>query len=178
MISRAFWKPSRTRSAGYADRQAASRAQGKLRGIGVAAYIEAILGDPDEIARLSLDEDGGATLYVGTQSNGQGHESVYSRMVAEATGIPQDQVRIVEGDSDRIAKGGGTGGSRSVTVQGTATRATVTRDDLRRSRRSWRRNGVSRASSFDDHRFGAPGTNLRLTLPEAAALRAPRAGRT
>jgi carbon-monoxide dehydrogenase large subunit len=158
-----------TRSAGYAKRLAASRAQGKLRGIGVAAYIEAILGDPDEIARLSLDEDGGATLYVGTQSNGQGHESVYSRMVSEATGIPQDQVRIVEGDSDRIAKGGGTGGSRSVTVQGTATRATVTRmissfEEFLAE--EWGVGGVS----FDDHRFGAPGTNLRVTMPEAAAL--------
>jgi carbon-monoxide dehydrogenase large subunit len=156
-------------AAGFADRQAASSAKGLLRGIGLAAYIEAILGDPDETARLTLDVDGGATLYVGTQSNGQGHESVYARMVAEATGIPADQVRIVEGDSDRIAKGGGTGGSRSVTVQGTATRATVTRmitamETFLAS--EWGVEGVS----FDDHRFGAPGTNLRLTLAEAAAL--------
>ncbi|MGL4238713.1 xanthine dehydrogenase family protein molybdopterin-binding subunit [Tabrizicola sp.] len=157
------------RSAGYAERLAASRAMGRLRGLGVAAYVEAILGDEDEIARLVLDEDGGATLYVGTQSNGQGHESVFSRMVAEATGIPAEMVRIVEGDSDRIAKGGGTGGSRSVTVQGTATRATV------RSivagfeaflAKEWGVDGVQ----FADHRFGAAGTNLRLTLPEAAAL--------
>lgn len=157
------------RSAGYADRLADSRARGKLRGIGVAAYIEAILGDPDEFARLALDEDGGATLYVGTQSNGQGHESVYSRFVSEATGIPQDMVRIVEGDSDRIAKGGGTGGSRSVTVQGTATRATVTAmisafETFLAA--EWGVEGVD----FVDHRFGSPGTNHRLTLAEAAAL--------
>lgn len=157
------------RSAGYAARLADSRARGKLRGIGVAAYIEAILGDPDEIARLVLDEDGGATLYVGTQSNGQGHESVYARMVSEATGIPQDRVRIVEGDSDRIAKGGGTGGSRSVTVQGTATRATVTAmisafETFLAT--EWGVEGVS----FADHRFGSPRTNHRLTLAEAAAL--------
>ncbi|MCX7287957.1 MAG: xanthine dehydrogenase family protein molybdopterin-binding subunit [Rhodobacterales bacterium] len=164
------------RSAGYAGRLEDSRARGKLRGIGVAAYIEAILGDPDEIARLSLDEDGGATLYVWTQSNGQGHESVYSRMVAEATGIPSDRVRIVEGDSDRIARGGGTGGSRSVTVQGTATRATVTamiRSFEEFLADAWGLDGVS----FADHRFGAPGTNLRLTLTEAAAL-ARAKGRT
>jgi carbon-monoxide dehydrogenase large subunit len=157
------------RAVGYADRAAASRARGRVRGIGVAAYVEAILGDPDEIARLVLDEDGGATLYVGTQSNGQGHESVYSRMVAEATGIAQDMVRIVEGDSDRIAKGGGTGGSRSVTVQGTATRATVgamiTGFEAFLAK-EWGVEGVE----FADHRFGASGTNLRLTLPEAAAL--------
>jgi len=157
------------RAAGYADRLAASRAKGRLRGIGIAAYIEAILGAPDEIARLALDEDGGATLYVGTQSNGQGHESVYSRMVAESTGIAQDRVRIVEGDSDRVARGGGTGGSRSVTVQGTATHATVgamiTAFEAFLGE-EWRVEGVD----FIDHRFGAPGTNLRLTLSEAAAL--------
>jgi carbon-monoxide dehydrogenase large subunit len=164
------------RSAGYAERLAASRAKGRLRGIGVAAYIEAILGDPDEIARLVLDEDGGATLFVGTQSNGQGHESVYSRFVSDSTGIPQDMVRIVEGDSDRIAKGGGTGGSRSVTVQGTATRATVTAmvkafEEFLAD--EWEVPEVS----FADHRFGAPGTNHRLTLAEAAAL-ARAKGRT
>ena len=157
------------RAAGYADRAAASRAKGRVRGIGVAAYIEAILGDSSETARLVLDEDGGATLYVGTQSNGQGHESVYSRMVAESTGIAQDNVRIVEGDSDRIARGGGTGGSRSVTVQGTATRATVGAMIGAFEaflEQEWGVEGVD----FTDHRFGAPGTNLRLTLVEAAAL--------
>lgn len=157
------------RAAGYAERAAASKAKGLLRGLGVAAYIEAILGDPDEIARLVLDEDGGATLFVGTQSNGQGHESVYSRMVAEATGIAQDMVRIVEGDSDRIAKGGGTGGSRSVTTQGTATRATVGSMITGFEGFLGEEWGVA-GVNFADHRFGAPGTNLRLTLPEAAAL--------
>jgi aerobic carbon-monoxide dehydrogenase large subunit len=157
------------RSEGYAERLATSRARGRLRGIGVAAYIEAILGDPDEIARLVLDEDGGATLFVGTQSNGQGHESVFSRMVSDATGIPQDLVRIVEGDSDRIAKGGGTGGSRSVTVQGTATRATVSGMLTAFEEFLAREWGVDDVS-FADHRFGAPGTNHRLTLAEAAAL--------
>jgi carbon-monoxide dehydrogenase large subunit len=164
------------RSEGYAGRQADSRARGKVRGIGVAAYIEAILGDPDETARLVLDEDGGATLFVGTQSNGQGHESVYSRMVAEATGIARDLVRIVEGDSDRIAKGGGTGGSRSVTVQGTATRATVAAMITAFEgflAEEWGVEGVT----FADHRFGAPGTNHRLTLAEAAALARARGRR-
>ena len=156
-------------TAGYAGRVAASRAKGLLRGVGIASYIEAILGDADEVARLVLTEDGGASLYVGTQSNGQGHESVFSRMVAQATGIDQALVRIVEGDSDRIAKGGGTGGSRSVTVQGTATRATVQAMVAGFEAflaAEWGVEGVS----FDDLRFGAPGSNLRLTLAEAAAL--------
>ena len=154
---------------GFAARAAQTEGAGRVRGLGIASYIEAILGDDAETARLVLNDDGGATLFVGTQSNGQGHESVYARMVADATGIDAAEVRIVEGDSDRIAKGGGTGGSRSVTVQGAATHATVTamltglQDFLAAE---WGIDDVA----FDGHRFGAPTTNLRLTLPEAAAL--------
>ena len=157
------------RVAGFAERVAASRARGLLRGLGIAAYIEAILGAADEIARLVLDEDGGATLFVGTQSNGQGHESVYSRFVSESTGIPQHMVRIVEGDSDRIAKGGGTGGSRSVTVQGTATRATVSAM-IEAFEEFLAEEWDAPEVDFTDHRFVAPGTNHRVTLSEAAAL--------
>lgn len=154
---------------GWPARKAASEARGMLRGRGLAVYVESILGDANETARVVLDVDGGATLYVGTQSNGQGHESVYARMVAAATGIDAGLVRIVEGDSDRIPRGGGTGGSRSVTVQGTATRATLIAlvdavgDFLEQE---WGVEGVT----FADHSFGSPGSNLRLTLAEAAAL--------
>ncbi|MCU0802476.1 MAG: xanthine dehydrogenase family protein molybdopterin-binding subunit, partial [Rhodobacteraceae bacterium] len=155
--------------AGFAARKARSAAKGLLRGQGLGIYIEAILGDPDETARITLDSDGGATLYVGTQSNGQGHETVFPRLLAAQTGIPEDQIRMVQGDSDRIAKGGGTGGSRSVTVQSTATRATAIAmidglvDFLNAE---W---GVQDVA-FADHAFGAPGTNHRLTMLEAAAL--------
>ncbi len=155
--------------AGYAERRAASAARGLLRGQGLAVYVESILGDPDETARLTLDRDGGATLYVGTQSNGQGHETVYANMVAEQTGIDAAMVRIVEGDSDRIAAGGGTGGSRSVTVQGTAIKATVT--SMITSFCAFLTEELGLAGvTFSDATFGAPGSNLRLTLIEAADL--------
>ncbi|AWB48347.1 xanthine dehydrogenase [Gemmobacter aquarius] len=153
--------------AGFAGRRKTSEGKGLLRGLGLATYIESILGDAHETARLVLDEDGGATLYVGTQSNGQGHETVYARMVADQTGIDEALVRIVQGDSDRIAKGGGTGGSRSVTVQGTAIRGTVLQVVARFSaflEETQQVEGVA----FDGTVFGAPGSNLRLTLAEAA----------
>lgn len=155
--------------AGFDARKADSAARGMLRGIGVASYLEAILGSPVETARLVLDDDGGATLYVGTQSNGQGHETVYTRMLAEATGIDPALIRIVQGDSDRIRHGGGTGGSRSVTVQGTATRSTVAAVVAGFATflaQEWDLPVVT----FDDLAFGAPGSNLRLTMAEAAAL--------
>lgn len=155
--------------AGFAARRADSAARGLLRGLGLAVYIEAILGDQSETARLTLDADGGATLYVGTQSNGQGHETVYARMVAAQTGIDETLVRIVQGDSDAIPSGGGTGGSRSVTVQGTATRATLGAVIDAFSvflATEWATEGVT----FDGIAFGAPGTNLRLTVAEAADI--------
>ncbi len=155
--------------AGFAARKAASAAQGMLRGIGVASYLESILGSPVETARLVLDADGGATLYVGTQSNGQGHETVYTRMLAQATGIDPALIRIVQGDSDRIRHGGGTGGSRSVTVQGTATRSTVAAAVAGFAAFLAAEWAVPEVG-FDDLTFGAAGSNLRLSMAEAAAL--------
>ncbi len=116
---------SESDAAGFPARLAESRAQGKLRGLGLCFYIEAILGDPSEGARIEFAADGTVLLFVGTQSNGQGHETVYARFLSERTGIPMDLIRVVQGDSDRIARGGGTGGSRSVTVQTNATIAAV-----------------------------------------------------
>ncbi len=155
--------------AGYAARQAVSGAKGLLRGLGLGVYIESILGDPKETARLTLDADGGATLYVGTQSGGQGHETVYAMMVAAQTGLDAASIRIVEGDSDRIATGGGTGGSRSVTVQGTAIKATI--GHMIAGFSTFLENELGlQAVTFSDATFGAAGSNLRLTLIEAGDL--------
>jgi len=111
--------------AGFAARKADSAARGKLRGLGTCYYIESILGDPSESAAVEFTEDGGALLFVGTQSNGQGHETVYAQFLSDQSGIDYDKITVIQGDSDRIASGGGTGGSRSVTVQNTATLSTV-----------------------------------------------------
>ena len=111
--------------AGFAARKKADAGRGLLRGLGLCYYIESILGDPSEGAKIAFNEDGTVSIYVGTQSTGQGHETVYAQFLCDQTGIPADQIFVVQGDSDQIAQGGGTGGSRSVTVQNTATLATV-----------------------------------------------------
>ncbi|RUS60036.1 xanthine dehydrogenase family protein molybdopterin-binding subunit [Pseudorhodobacter sp. E13] len=159
---------------GYAARQARSAAKGLTRGRGLACYIESILGSPTEAAQIVYEADGTVTLFVGTQSNGQGHETVYTAMLAEQTGIDPGLIRVVQGDSDRIAKGGGTGGSRSVTVQGTAMRAVVAQ--MIPAFAAFLQGELGAGVAFDDGRFGAPGSNLRLTLIEAAE-RARAAGR-
>ncbi|MDG4647403.1 xanthine dehydrogenase family protein molybdopterin-binding subunit [Roseibacterium sp. SDUM158017] len=154
--------------AGFEDRRAGSFAQGRLRGLGICYYIESILGSPDETATIELTGDG-AKVYVGTQSNGQGHETVFAQLLNDQTGLPLDKIEVVQGDSDLIKTGGGTGGSRSVTVQGTAMRATgdaligglteFLSDDL-----------DARDVSFDAEEgvFRAPGSNVVVTLLEAA----------
>ncbi|UWQ98607.1 xanthine dehydrogenase family protein molybdopterin-binding subunit [Rhodobacteraceae bacterium S2214] len=156
--------------AGFAGRKAKSAAQGKLRGHGLCYYIESILGAPTETARVDFAEDG-ALIFVGTQSNGQGHETVFAQFLADQTGIPADQVRVIQGDSDLIPTGGGTGGSRSVTVQNTATLATVEKITTAFAAFLSDIEGVPATEiSFDDERFRIPGSNLTPTMLEVADM--------
>ncbi len=155
--------------AGFAARRADSEARGKLRGLGLSYYIEAILGDATERAAVEFAADGRVRLYVGTQSNGQGHETVYARYLAGLTGLDEDMIDIVQGDTDRIAKGGGTGGSRSVTVQGTATHAAAGAIVAAFTEFLAAETGAQDIA-FDDGIFAASGTNQRLTLAEAADM--------
>ncbi len=155
--------------AGFGARKAASAARGMLRGLGVAYYIEAILGDASETATLEFTDTGRARLYVGTQSNGQGHETVYARHLAALTGLEEGQIDIIQGDSDLIAHGGGTGGSRSVTVQSTATIAMV--DQMLADFVAFLEAETGAGPfAFEDGIFAAPGTNRRFSLIEAAEL--------
>ncbi|MFC3616252.1 xanthine dehydrogenase family protein molybdopterin-binding subunit [Lutimaribacter marinistellae] len=156
---------------GYGARKSADAARGLLRGQGLCYYIESILGDPSEGAKVEFCEDGTVNLYVGTQSNGQGHETVFAQFLADQTGIPADRIRVVQGDSDLIAQGGGTGGSRSVTVQTTATLATV--DVMVEAFTPYlaEKMGVDEgAVVFDDETFRAPGSNLTPTMLETAEM--------
>ncbi|WP_417525230.1 xanthine dehydrogenase family protein molybdopterin-binding subunit [Marinovum sp.] len=163
--------------AGFAARRQEASARGKLRGIGLCYYIESILGDPSEGAKVTFDADGGVSLYVGTQSNGQGHETVYAHFLADQTGIPMDRIRVVQGDSDLIARGGGTGGSRSVTVQANVTLTVVARAVAAFTPFLADMMGVEeKAVRFDNETFRADGSNLTPTLLEAAQI-AREAGR-
>lgn len=163
---------------GFGARKAADAKRGLIRGQGLAYYIESILGDPSEGATVEFNADGTVTLYVGTQSNGQGHETVFAQFLSDQTGIPADRIHVVQGDSDRIEKGGGTGGSRSVTTQATATLAVTEAMIAAFTPFLAEEMGVAETDvSFDDVAFRAPGSNLTPTLIEAAAM-ARAAGRT
>ncbi len=103
---------------GFTKRAASSKRAGKLRGIGIATYIEACGANGPETAVVRLDPDGGVTVLIGSQSTGQGHATSYAQLVAERLDLPPDRVRVVQGDTDAIATGAGTGGSSSIPVGG------------------------------------------------------------
>lgn len=106
--------------AGAAQRKKAAAAKGLYRGIGMCYYIESTMGDPAESAGIEFKTDGTVEVLVGTQSNGQGHETAYAQVLNQKLNVPFDKIKIVQGDTGRIKGGGGTGGSRSLTAQGTA----------------------------------------------------------
>ncbi|RDV05120.1 xanthine dehydrogenase family protein molybdopterin-binding subunit [Undibacter mobilis] len=103
---------------GFGKRATQAKRAGKLRGIGVATYIEACGSNGPETAKVTLDGDGGVTVLIGSQSTGQGHQTSYAQLVAERLDLPPERVRVVQGDTDRIATGAGTGGSSSIPVGG------------------------------------------------------------
>ena len=103
---------------GFSRRLRESKRTGKLRGIGIATYVEACGNNGPETARVTLDRDGGITVLIGSQSTGQGHATSYAQLVAERLDIPPERVRVIQGDTDRIPTGAGTGGSSSIPVGG------------------------------------------------------------
>lgn len=108
---------------GAAKRKREALKKGLRRGIGIGYYLEATGGDPSERAEIRFAADGHVDVLVGTQSTGQGHETAYTQLIADRLGIDGALVRIIQGDSDRIKSGGGTGGARSLYSEGSAIHA-------------------------------------------------------
>ena len=112
--------------AGYAElraEQAARRARGDVvqLGVGVASYVEITAGGgSSEYGRVEVHPDGSATVFAGTAAHGQGHQTSFAMLVNAQTGIPVDRIALVDGDTDRVPRGGGTGGSRSLQLGGSA----------------------------------------------------------
>lgn len=102
----------------FEARNAEAKSRGKFRGIGMSTYIEACAFAGSEPAFVELNKDGTVDLKIGTQSNGQGHATAYAQLAAEKLGIDYSQINVRQGDTDDLAKGGGTGGSRSVPLGG------------------------------------------------------------
>jgi aerobic carbon-monoxide dehydrogenase large subunit len=106
--------------AGFASRRAESEARGMLRGLGLAYHIKATGGAPSENVDIRFEADGSVSLITGTQTIGQGHETTFPQILADRFGLPNDMIRLVQGDTDVIPMGGGHGSSRATYMGGTA----------------------------------------------------------
>jgi carbon-monoxide dehydrogenase large subunit len=102
--------------AGFTQRADEARARGKVRGFGISSYIECTAWSDSETGSLTLDKNGDFTLLIGTQSNGQGHETAYAQTVSQSLDVPLERIKVVQGDTDRVKTGFGTGGSRSIPI--------------------------------------------------------------
>lgn len=105
---------------GFADRRRDSERRGCLRGIGVAYHIKGTGGSPEENVDIRFEDDGTVSLITGTQHIGQGHETTFPQILAHRLGIPNELIRLCQGDTDLIANGGGHGSSRATYMGGTA----------------------------------------------------------
>lgn len=168
---------------GYEDfkkQQAASRGTGKLLGVGISTYIEACGIAPSavvgslgaraglfESAQVRVQPTGKVSVYTGSHSHGQGHETTFAQVVADKLGIPMADVDIVHGDSDTVAFGMGTYGSRSLAVGGSAIVKSIDKvlekgakiaahklecgvNDLDYANGSWTIKGTNKSISFGD----------------------------
>ncbi len=156
--------------AGFEKRRADAAKQGKLRGIGMACYVEAAAGAPNENVELIFEDDGSVTVLIGTLTNGQGHATSYSQVLEEMLGLPFDKINVVQGDTDRVKTGGGTGGSKSMMLGASALKHASEKVIEKGKKIAAHLLEASEADiEFGDGVFSIVGTDRRLTIAEVAA---------
>jgi aerobic carbon-monoxide dehydrogenase large subunit len=152
---------------GFAARRVESRARGRLRGLGIASYVESSVGAPREQARMTVRPEGIVDVVVGTQPAGQGHETSFAQVAAERLGLDVEAIRILAGDTDLLHAGGGTHSGRSMRMAGAV--IALASDDLIAEGR--RRAARLLEASADDvryahGRFNVAGTDRGVSLFE------------
>jgi carbon-monoxide dehydrogenase large subunit len=166
--------------AGFQARRAESARRGRRRGIGLAYYLEATGGGPTERAEVRFTGDGMAEVLVGTQSTGQGHETAYAMLTSHELGIPIEKIRIVQGDSDEIPTGGGTGGARSLYSEGQAillTTATVIEKGKQAASEHLEAAVADIEFTSQGGRFSVVGTDRGVDILSLARIQRERAAR-
>jgi carbon-monoxide dehydrogenase large subunit len=155
---------------GFAARRVEAGTRGKLRGIGVANYVDTATGVPRERAEMVVKPDGVVELVIGTGSQGQGHETSFAQLVTEWLGVPNDSVRLVTGDTDRVKWGGGAHSGRALRL-GSIVMHNASREIIAKARRIAAH--VLEADpaevAFADSVFSVVGTDRRIGLFEVAA---------
>ena len=154
--------------ADFPARKANAARKGLRYGRGIAYYVEiAGGGSTEEFADIRVGSDGIVEAAVGTQSNGQGHETAYAQVLADRLGLPMESVRIVQGDTDRLDQGNGTGGSRSLAWGGGA--VIEAGDDMVKRGIELAKADLGGDVDYAEGVFSARGTNRTVSLAELAA---------
>ena len=162
--------------AGFPQRRQEAARRGRRRGIGLAYYLEATGGAPTERAEIRFADDGMVDVLVGTQSTGQGHETAYIMLTAHELGIPREKIRVVQGDSDEIPTGGGTGGARSLYSEGQAILATTATVIEKGKRAAGEALEVAPADIvFEGGRFSVVGTDRAIGIIDLALTQRKKA---
>ena len=155
--------------AGFAARRAAAQARGRLRGIGLANAIEQAAGPVPEYAEIRFQPSGSAMLLMGTKTHGQGHETVFKQILHEKLQIDPHEVQFIDGDTDRVAFGMGSNGSRSMVAGGGA--LVYAADKVIEKGRRLAAHLMETAVAdieFADAKFTVAGTDRTMTLKEIA----------
>jgi aerobic carbon-monoxide dehydrogenase large subunit len=167
---------------GFPARRAESEARGKLRGIGLAMYVETSGVAPSKLAgmlgarigffesaEIRIDVEGGVRLLAGTHNHGQGHDTTYAQIIASKLGLPFKNVTVIEGDTEAVPMGTGTFGSRSIAVGGSA--IAVAADKIIEKGRKIAAHLLEAAEedvSFADGVYAIAGTDRQMTISEIA----------
>jgi len=155
---------------GFGARRQATESQGLLRGRAVTCYLEATAGVGKEMGGIRFRPDGGVTIVTGSLDQGQGHATAFAQVVAGALGIPADRIDLLQGDSDALLFGGGTGGSKSIMGSGTALLAAS--DGVIEKGRRWAAHLLEAAEQdigYSDGEFRVVGTDRSIPVLDLAA---------
>jgi carbon-monoxide dehydrogenase large subunit len=154
---------------GFNKRKRESKKRGLLRGIGVGCYLEVTAPASKEMGGISFDADGGVTIRTGTLDYGQGHAMPFAQVLSERLGVPFDRIRLLQGDSDELLAGGGTGGSRSMMNSGQAiVEAAAKVIEQGRQIASHALEASAGDIEFRDGRFVVAGTDRSIGIMELA----------
>jgi carbon-monoxide dehydrogenase large subunit len=155
--------------AGFEPRREEARTRGKLRGIGLSNTIERAAAQGFEGAEIRFDKSGAATLLAGSVTQGQGHETIFKQIMCDRLGLDPAEVHYIQGDTDQVFVGEGTGGSRSATIGGSAVDIAAERitSKARHIAAHLLKLDVDEVN-FADGVFSSPKTNRTLTIKEVA----------
>ncbi len=152
----------------FEERRREAAARGKLRGIGMGYYIEKCGGGSPETADVRFTDEGKVEIRIGTQSNGQGHETAYAQILSDTIGVEGDSIKVIQGDTDDVPPGM-TGGSRSVPVGGAA--VLLAGRQIVEKGKKIAANAMEAAAAdieFADGTFTVAGTDKSMTIVEVA----------